>query len=83
MFLEGMKKGKFGLVGGLLLFPLAVFGQGQATSPAETAKKANSRPTITSEPAPEPFDGVPVEKLSGQCVTLDTEAGLITIEVMP
>jgi peptidyl-prolyl cis-trans isomerase B (cyclophilin B) len=67
----------------LLLLSSPAFGQGQATSPAETAKKANSRPTVTSESPPEPFDGVPVEKLSGQCVTLDTEAGLITIEVMP
>ena len=33
--------------------------------------------------AAEPFDGAAVAKMSGQCVTLDTEAGAIVIEMLP
>src|SRR5436190_115371 len=57
--------------------------QGQAQSPAETAKKANTRPSTIVEAPKEPFDGVPLEKMANQCVTLHTEAGVIVIEVMP
>jgi cyclophilin family peptidyl-prolyl cis-trans isomerase len=50
----------------------------------ETLKKANARP---AEAAPvtrsEPFDGATVEKMTGQCVTLDTEVGAIVIEMLP
>lgn len=50
----------------------------------ETLKKANTRP---AEAAPvtrsEPFDGATVEKMTGQCVTLDTEVGAIVIEMLP
>jgi peptidyl-prolyl cis-trans isomerase B (cyclophilin B) len=67
----------------LLLWSIAVIAQGQPQSPAENARKANSRPTNVVEPPKDPFDGVPAEKLAGQCVTLDTEAGVIIIEVMP
>src|SRR3954469_1075403 len=67
----------------LLLWSIAVIAQGQPQSPAENARKANSRPTTVAEPSKDPFDGVPAEKLAGQCVTLDTEAGVIIIEVMP
>src|ERR1041384_7250284 len=49
----------------------------------ETLKKANARPAETAKPKAEPFDGVPVEKMLGQCVTLDTEQGVIVIEVLP
>jgi peptidyl-prolyl cis-trans isomerase B (cyclophilin B) len=66
-----------------LTFALNAFAQGQAQSPADTAKKANVRPTGVSEPPREPFDGVPPEKMAGQCVTLDTDAGAIVIELMP
>ena len=31
----------------------------------------------------EPFDGATVEKMTGQCVTLDTEVGAIVIEMLP
>lgn len=73
-----------------ILFIVIVLGsvgtlsaQGQSQSPAETAKKANARPSTAIEEPREPFDGVPTEKLVGQCAVLDTEAGTITIEVMP
>ncbi|MCU1266738.1 MAG: peptidyl-prolyl cis-trans isomerase, cyclophilin type [Acidobacteria bacterium] len=66
-----------------LAVALGAFAQGQTQSPADTAKKANARPTGIPEPAKEPFDGVAPEKMAGQCVTLDTEAGAIIIEMMP
>ncbi|MDT5121611.1 MAG: hypothetical protein QOC96_1093 [Acidobacteriota bacterium] len=59
----------------------------QDTAPAkdnktiETPKKSNARPVDTT--APEPFDGASVEKMAGQCVRLETEAGLILIEMLP
>lgn len=62
---------------------VSVFAQGQPQSPADTAKKANTRPTGVAEAPREPFDGVPPEKMAGQCVTLDTEAGVIVIEMIP
>ena len=45
-------------------------------------KKANVRPS----PAPvaaEPFDKADVKAMAGQCVTLDTEAGQIVMEMFP
>lgn len=62
---------------------ISVTAQGQAQSPADTAKKANARPNVIAEEPREPFDGVAADKLIGQCVTLDTEAGAIVIEMMP
>ncbi|HCX29416.1 MAG TPA: hypothetical protein DHU55_06530 [Blastocatellia bacterium] len=56
----------------------------KSTEPqAETAKKANARPAEITVNAPEPFDGASVEKLAAQCVTLETEAGAIEIEMIP
>lgn len=49
----------------------------------ETLKKANSRPADAPPVQPDPFDGASVEKMRDQCVTLDTEAGIIEIEFMP
>ncbi len=43
----------------------------------------NERAAETPAIAPEPFDGATVEKLSVQCVTLETEAGVIEIEMLP
>lgn len=57
----------------------------QATSTGsqtDTAKKANSRPAEVPVTKPEPFDGVPAEKMILQCVTLETEAGAIEIEML-
>lgn len=52
---------------------------GQDTTPR---KKINARPAETNATAAEPFDGAPVEKMSAQCVTLETEAGVIEIEML-
>jgi len=50
---------------------------------SETLKKANARPVDSAPPKAEPFDGASIEKMSGQCVTLETEQGAIIIEMLP
>jgi peptidyl-prolyl cis-trans isomerase B (cyclophilin B) len=61
----------------------AVWAQGTPNGPIEAPKKANQRTSEPAAPAPEPFDGAPVEKMTGQCVTLETELGPIEIAMMP
>ena len=53
------------------------------TPPTEAAKKANTRPVASASPKAEPFDAATVEKMNGQCVTLETEQGAIVIEMLP
>ena len=48
----------------------------------QTPKKINARPVDSPAPAPEPFDGATIEKMAGQCVKLETEAGIIEIEML-
>ena len=55
----------------------------QSNNQIEPPKKANARATATPVPAGEPFDGVPLEKMAGQCVTLETELGAIEIAIIP
>jgi len=50
---------------------------------ADPAKKANARPVEVTVDKPEPFDGASVEKMRDQCVTLETELGVIEIEMIP
>jgi len=50
--------------------------------PPATPKKSNARPSETQAGAAEPFDGATVEKMSGQCVRLETEAGVIELEML-
>lgn len=64
----------------------AVAGIGQETvpTPSPEPKKANARPTPTPEPPPaEPFDKADVKTMAAPCVSLDTEAGIIEIELFP
>ena len=61
---------------------LVTVARAQSNNPVEPPKKANARAT-TEAPAAEPFDGAPVEKMAGQCVTLETELGPIEIAMMP
>ena len=68
---------------GVSLLVLAVNATGQSGSPVEPPKKANARAAATPAPAGEPFDGAPLEKMAGQCVTLETELGPIEIAMMP
>lgn len=49
----------------------------------DALRKTNSRPAETKTAAKDPFDGASIEKMSGQCVTLDTEQGSIIIEMLP
>ncbi|HEX6187972.1 MAG TPA: peptidylprolyl isomerase [Pyrinomonadaceae bacterium] len=58
----------------------AVFAQNPAPS-ADTLKKAN--PVASPTPKVEPFAGASVEQMTGQCVTLETEQGLIVFEMLP
>ena len=61
-------------------------GTGKAQNPApsaETPKKVNTRPADARIVRAEPFEGASIEKMSGQCVTLDTEQGAIVIELLP
>jgi hypothetical protein len=68
----------------VILSPVAsARAQGTPNGPIEAPKKANARTVEPTTPAPEPYDGAPVEKMAGQCVTLDTELGAIEIAMMP
>lgn len=52
-------------------------------TPADAARKANERPGDAAATSLEPFDGATTDKMAAQCVTLETEAGAIEIEMMP
>jgi peptidyl-prolyl cis-trans isomerase B (cyclophilin B) len=49
----------------------------------ENLKKANTRPAEAPAPVRDPFEGATVEKMTGQCVNLETESGEIVIEMLP
>jgi peptidyl-prolyl cis-trans isomerase B (cyclophilin B) len=49
---------------------------------AQPSKK-NERPAAQTIKPTEPFDGASVEKMAGQCVRLETEAGNIEMEMLP
>jgi len=66
----------------LLIASLATHGQNTAPN-TENLKKVNTRPAETKAPRADPFDASSIEKMSGQCVTLDTEQGSIVIEMLP
>lgn len=66
----------------LVFFSLSAFAQD--TSPSPTPRKANSRPEPTSQPqATEPFDKADVATMASKCVELNTEKGLIYLELYP
>jgi peptidyl-prolyl cis-trans isomerase B (cyclophilin B) len=66
------------LVTVLILTTAAAWGQ----TPTPEAKK-NERPAATPAPVVEPFDKADVKTMAGKCVTVDTEAGMIEIELYP
>jgi len=73
---------KLSIIGVILLISTAN-ALAQAPSPTP-APKANARPTPSPSAAkPEPFDKADVAKMASQCVTLDTEAGIIDLEMFP
>ncbi|HVG35745.1 MAG TPA: peptidylprolyl isomerase [Pyrinomonadaceae bacterium] len=53
-----------------------------ANNSVQPPKKSNERPAASAAAKPEPFDGATVEKMAAQCVTLETEAGSILIEML-
>jgi peptidyl-prolyl cis-trans isomerase B (cyclophilin B) len=54
----------------------------KSDGPVAAPKKNNARPPEMSATAAEPFDGASVEKMAAQCVTLETEAGVIELEML-
>lgn len=65
--------------------PSLAYGQ-TVTSTPETKEpaKANARPTPKpSAVKPEPFDKADIKTMAAQCVTFDTEAGVIEMEMFP
>jgi peptidyl-prolyl cis-trans isomerase B (cyclophilin B) len=69
----------------LSIFAVAAFSQETSPSPATAAPgKANARPTPSPEPAAvEPYDKADIKTMASRCVRLDTEAGLIEVEMYP
>ncbi|MDQ1729806.1 MAG: hypothetical protein QOD33_1931 [Pyrinomonadaceae bacterium] len=65
------------------LFAVHIGAQEPKQTQTDPVKKANTRPAEAVVDAPEPFDGASVEKMSSQCVTLETEVGAIRIEMIP
>ena len=65
-----------------LLACVAVSAQNPSQS-QDSFKKANARPTASPTPKSDLFDGASVEQMTGQCVTLETEQGVIVIEMLP
>jgi len=55
----------------------------KSSEPASDPPKKNARPAEEVAIKPEPFDGASVGKMAQQCVTLQTEAGNIVIEMLP
>ena len=67
----------------LLILISAFLSVAFAQSPA-APPKTNARPTPPpSAPAAEPFDKADVKTMAAQCVSLDTEAGVIDLELYP
>ena len=67
----------------IVMFSVAGFAQVNATKPAATPepKKMNERPS--EAPPVEPFDKADVKTMASKCVLLDTEAGVIEMEMFP
>lgn len=83
-----LKKGLFAFT--VIVFAAGFsFSQGKTSVPAPTpaaneTPKTNPRPTPKPEdPKPEPFDNADAKTMAAQCVSFDTEAGMIDIEVYP
>ncbi|HMT06923.1 MAG TPA: peptidylprolyl isomerase [Pyrinomonadaceae bacterium] len=63
-----------------LFTSLASLGVSQTATPTPQPK-VNARPSPT--PAAEPYDGKKAADMIGKCVSLDTESGVIDIELFP
>ena len=69
----------------LMSSPFLAFGQTPSVTPAvKEPVKTNARPTPKPSAAKaEPFDKADVKTMAAQCVTFDTEAGVIEMEMFP
>lgn len=64
------------------LILLAMFSVSLAVGQEKT-QKVNARPIPTPALVSEPFDRADVKTMASKCVTLDTESGMIEIELFP
>ncbi|HKC63615.1 MAG TPA: peptidylprolyl isomerase [Pyrinomonadaceae bacterium] len=82
LYVEGC--GVIGLMRAVkLLICLLVFTSiVDAQNVQEQPKKSNERPAASATARPEPFDGASVEKMAKQCVKLETDAGVVEIEML-
>lgn len=67
---------------------MAVVTTGQQAVPPSSAEKKepakiNTRPETKPSQSAEPFDNANVKAMAAQCVKLDTEAGVIELEMFP
>ena len=68
----------------VLAFAMSLSAQEPKSAETETdPSKKNARPADPGVIKSEPFDSASVEKMAQQCVTLQTEAGNIVIEMLP
>jgi peptidyl-prolyl cis-trans isomerase B (cyclophilin B) len=66
------------------LFALTVWTNAQVKKTAPTPeKKANQRPDPSKLPPPDPFDKADPKTMAAQCVTFETDAGNIELEMFP
>lgn len=81
-----MKESGIALVCFMLAALLCASTLVRAQEGSSTPKKSNERPADVSAAArpskPEPFDGATVARMAEQCVTLETESGVIVIEML-
>ena len=68
----------------LTLYPasLSAARAQEAQQPEPPPAKKNARPAGEAESPAEPFDKATPAQMTGQCVTLDTEAGAIVVEIL-
>ncbi|MBL8184129.1 MAG: peptidylprolyl isomerase [Blastocatellia bacterium] len=71
---------KYSMIFLVAFFVVGITGQ---TPQVQEPAKANPRPTPTPEAKAEPFDKADVKTMAAQCVSFDTEAGEIVIEMYP
>ncbi len=73
----------FALLSTLIFVALAVAQTPKSAETQADPAKKNVRPGEMLATKSEPFDGASVEKMAQQCVTLQSEAGNIVIEMLP
>lgn len=68
----------------LLVQPAVLHSQAPTPSPpVRVESKANARPTPAPLASVEPFDKADVKTMAAKCVRLETEAGMIEVELFP